>query len=517
MSFGKTGVIYDTALFEAIGQIKKDSEVRRVVKEEILSEMGVASVQQLSPFRRRELEETIDRVVRKMEEQEINLQEDDLQEVSQKLAIKAYRERAQQANDDDEDSGHYKAKAEKTLARIEKKYGKKGTEAAQRASSSDGSVRKMRGGKDRYSPTASGIGDYLQAKEKVVAKMKSPTTKKGQEQRKNYMKMNKGKLADKDYDKDGKIETSKDEVMGSRMRAAKMAGKMKDDDKTPPFTPDKKTVERGPGGPKSSAKWLAQAAKRRMMTKEEVEQQMNEARGYRGLTRKDVHKIARQHYGDEVPGYAHTYAKRLEKHITEGGKISSSIDRHRVANGGVTPDARDVSGPDHNFLKSVHTEVKRRMKINEEYEQQMNEAKHPAQKNIEKHLKGLYGPGKVTIEPVPGRPRHFSATHEAPDGETNSHMVRPGKKPTSHIIDDSPHVSSSYHGEEVVKEGFFKQREIKNQDAERDRVRGTWEGGKEPYTPSDRDPRVDRVARSAREYEKTQPAHRRGRLPPDLE
>jgi hypothetical protein len=36
------------------------------------------------------------------------------------------------------------------------------------------------------------------------------------------------KLADKDYDKDGKIESPKDEVWGSRFRAAKMAGKMEE-------------------------------------------------------------------------------------------------------------------------------------------------------------------------------------------------------------------------------------------------------------------------------------------------
>ena len=63
MSFGKTGVIYDTSLFEAIGQIKKDSEVRRVVKEEILSEMGVASVQQLSLEKRRLLEAKVDAII----------------------------------------------------------------------------------------------------------------------------------------------------------------------------------------------------------------------------------------------------------------------------------------------------------------------------------------------------------------------------------------------------------------------------------------------------------------------
>jgi hypothetical protein len=36
------------------------------------------------------------------------------------------------------------------------------------------------------------------------------------------------KLADKDYDKDGKVESPKDEVWGSRLRAAKMAGKLKE-------------------------------------------------------------------------------------------------------------------------------------------------------------------------------------------------------------------------------------------------------------------------------------------------
>lgn len=38
------------------------------------------------------------------------------------------------------------------------------------------------------------------------------------------------KLADKDYDKDGKVESPKDEVWGSRLRAAKMAGKLKEEE-----------------------------------------------------------------------------------------------------------------------------------------------------------------------------------------------------------------------------------------------------------------------------------------------
>ena len=37
------------------------------------------------------------------------------------------------------------------------------------------------------------------------------------------------KMAKKDHDQDGKIESGKDEYLGSRIRAAKMAGKMKEE------------------------------------------------------------------------------------------------------------------------------------------------------------------------------------------------------------------------------------------------------------------------------------------------
>ena len=37
------------------------------------------------------------------------------------------------------------------------------------------------------------------------------------------------KMAKKDHDQDGKIESGKDEYLGSRIRAAKMAGKLKED------------------------------------------------------------------------------------------------------------------------------------------------------------------------------------------------------------------------------------------------------------------------------------------------
>ena len=38
------------------------------------------------------------------------------------------------------------------------------------------------------------------------------------------------KKAKMDYDKDGKVESPKDEVWGSRLRAAKMAGKLKEEE-----------------------------------------------------------------------------------------------------------------------------------------------------------------------------------------------------------------------------------------------------------------------------------------------
>lgn len=64
--------------------------------------------------------------------------------------------------------------------------------------------------------------DYSKMREKMVGKGKDlETTRKIVGEAK--------KLADKDYDKDGKVESPKDEVWGSRFRAAKMAGKMEEE------------------------------------------------------------------------------------------------------------------------------------------------------------------------------------------------------------------------------------------------------------------------------------------------
>ena len=62
--------------------------------------------------------------------------------------------------------------------------------------------------------------NYLEQKKKFEAADKKHDKKE---------KMDEAKLAKKDYDKDGKIESPKDEVWGSRLRAAKKAGKLEEE------------------------------------------------------------------------------------------------------------------------------------------------------------------------------------------------------------------------------------------------------------------------------------------------
>jgi hypothetical protein len=70
----------------------------------------------------------------------------------------------------------------------------------------------------------------------------------GQSPKRTARELTKEEKADKDYDKDGKIESPKDEVWGSRLRAAKMAGKMEEgmmDPKDSDATPASKTITKG--------------------------------------------------------------------------------------------------------------------------------------------------------------------------------------------------------------------------------------------------------------------------------
>ena len=70
----------------------------------------------------------------------------------------------------------------------------------------------------------------------------------GQSPKRTARELTKEEKADKDYDRDGKIESEKDEVWGSRFAAAKRAGKMEEgmmDPKDSDATPASKTITKG--------------------------------------------------------------------------------------------------------------------------------------------------------------------------------------------------------------------------------------------------------------------------------
>jgi hypothetical protein len=106
-----------------------------------------------------------------------------IDEVSKKTAIDAYRRRQSQADDWYAEPDDQK-KADATLRRIGKKFGSKTTIDAQHGVDVD---RKGRGPRD------TGL-DYLFYKQDTYDKLAKPGTKKGTSQRKDYMKLNKGTL-----------------------------------------------------------------------------------------------------------------------------------------------------------------------------------------------------------------------------------------------------------------------------------------------------------------------------------
>jgi hypothetical protein len=132
------------------------------------------------------------------------LKEEQIDEVSKKTAIRAYRERESQhrgeynqgwgsegQNPNDDYGERSGKKALKTLSRIGKKFGSKTAAQAKRGAEVDSSGR-GHGGKS----------DYLSAKERVYSKFSKPTSKKGTKERKDYMSMNKGRFAKEDYELD---------------------------------------------------------------------------------------------------------------------------------------------------------------------------------------------------------------------------------------------------------------------------------------------------------------------------
>jgi hypothetical protein len=106
------------------------------------------------------------------------IKEDQLDEVSIKTAVKAYRARKDRADDFYGEKNDGK-KAAKTLARIEKKHGSKIAGDASKP-------------EKKYYDTSQ---DYLSAKEGVYSKFSRSNSKKGTKQRKDYMTLNKGRFS----------------------------------------------------------------------------------------------------------------------------------------------------------------------------------------------------------------------------------------------------------------------------------------------------------------------------------
>lgn len=176
-----------------------------------------------------------------------------------------------------------------------------------------------------------GKAEYSKMREKMVGKGKDyETTKKIVGEAK--------KLADKDYDKDGKIESPKDEVWGSRFRAAKMAGKMEEkkmyEAEVDYSAPDRAAVTRdnkpstpaqtnaATSGPSASDK---AALSNKIKTMQEAAYSAKAARagkdiGKPGKSFKMIAKSAAERYGSEERGkkVAGAILKKIRaKHMKE--------------------------------------------------------------------------------------------------------------------------------------------------------------------------------------------------------
>jgi hypothetical protein len=110
-----------------------------------------------------------------------------IDEVSKKTAIKTYIKRQSRADDFYSDTKDQE-KANKTLSRIDKKFGSKTTKDAERGVEIDKKGRKGQVG---------GF-DYLDIKQDVYSNFSKPDSKKGSKQRLDYMKLNKGRFVKED-------------------------------------------------------------------------------------------------------------------------------------------------------------------------------------------------------------------------------------------------------------------------------------------------------------------------------
>jgi len=119
------------------------------------------------------------------------------------------------------------------------------------------------------------------------------------------------KLAKKDYDKDGKIESPKDEVWGSRFRAAKAAGKMEEGSAVSGEDPGMAVAKQA--GATQQAQTPSSTPKR---TGNAAGSTISNARGAAGMNEAQIDEISKD--------LAHRYAKKSIRRLTN---VQSAADR----------------------------------------------------------------------------------------------------------------------------------------------------------------------------------------------
>lgn len=265
-------------------------------------------------------------------------------------------------------------------------------------------------------------GDRNPSSKTDLKNMKNAAERTDKDYYKNrgFKKVDEAKLAKKDYDKDGKIESPKDEVWGSRFRAAKMAGKMeeeqidevsaglaqraahhafvksdkmkKDAQKEPDMHSYVQAVHKGEKKSKQGTKFAKYAAKK--MEEESIDEARTKDQGYQnwpGEKKKKFFQGLKDKNGKtETQKWAEKRKKDREQKINEEqiDEISKELTRrykekaHASYNysAGKRSDDEFVSGPGKKM-----TDVFGKPKFKE----RSKEAQKTDDKTIQKRLKGL--------------------------------------------------------------------------------------------------------------------------------
>ena len=245
------------------------------------------------------------------------------------------------------------------------------------------------------------------------------------------------KLAKKDYDKDGKIESPKDEVWGSRFRAAKMAGKMEEEqiDELKKPTPEtalkvvNRANDRDEWTPKAANR-LYSAYKKRYEPKEKKveEEQIDE-----------ISKELAQRYGEKsLKSYK---TARAEKHDFVKSTLRSAINPDKVT-GTVYDDTmkKRVKGM-HHAAKIVTRPESKRIK------EELKESGVTAPKEFSQ--KRFANKDAVTKAPVPGV-SIAEAKYSAKAARAGEDIGKPGKQFSKIAKKAGEHYGSLERGKKVA-------------------------------------------------------------------